>query len=233
MALTLTHVLAWAPVALLLLNGASFRVYSRTPRLVLPHAIASTKDRDARIDVPPRGIPGGWIGASGLFVLLAARAGRLRAHWQLIPDHPAVHWGLDVQLDLWAARSLSTVYSPPILVPTTLLAMTQLLQDIAHWMRPIYADGLKRRQESRVRRTSSLMRLAIESSIAVLFSSPAIRPALPAALRHPSAVIALTPRADRNCSDRRTDVAHAVAGTPLNNPVPNHASTQTRISGWN
>ena len=50
-ALTLTHVLAWAPVALLLLNGASFRVYSRTRRLMLPHAITPTKARDTRIDV--------------------------------------------------------------------------------------------------------------------------------------------------------------------------------------
>ena len=75
----------------------------------------------------------------------------------------------------------------------TLVALTLLLYGIAHWVRPSYADGPNGRQESRFRRAMSLMLLGIEYWIAALFSSLALRPLLPAALQHPSALTMLVP----------------------------------------
>ncbi len=190
--LTLTRRLAWTPVALLLLNGACFGVYYRTRGLVLAHALAPTTVREARIDVPPRRIPGGWIAASGPYALLCASAAYLELHWQRIPALLPLHWKLDGQPDVWAARSISTVFSPLLIAAMTLVALTLLLYGTAHWVRPIYADGPNGRQESRFRRAISLMLLAIEYWIAALFSALALRPLLPAALQHPSALTVLT-----------------------------------------
>jgi uncharacterized membrane protein len=94
---------------------------------------------------------------------------------------------------VWAARGISTVFSPLLIAAATLIALTLLLYGTAHWVRPIYADGPNGRQESRFRRAISLMLLAIEYWIAVLFSSLALRPLLPAELQRPSAATALIP----------------------------------------
>ena len=193
LALTLTRRLAWTPVALLLLNGACFGVYYRTRRLVLAHAVAPTTVREARIDAPRRKVPGGWSAASGPFALLAATAAYLQAHWQHIPARLPVHWTLDGQPDVWAARSLSAVFSPLLIAAMTLVALTLLRYGTAHWVRPIYADGPNGRRESRFRSAISLLLLAIEYWIAVLFSSLALRPLLPTALQRPSAATVLLP----------------------------------------
>ena len=193
LALTLTRRLAWTPLALLLLNGACFGVYYRTRRLVLTHAVAPTTIREARIDAPPRRIPGGWIAASGPYALLVASAAYLEAHWHRIPARLPLHWRLDGQPDVWAMRSFSSVFSPLLIATATLIALTLLLYGTAHWVRPIYTDGPNGRQESRFRRAISLMLLAIEYWIAALFSALALRPLLPAALQHPSALTVLIP----------------------------------------
>ncbi len=191
--LTVTHRLAWTPVALLVLNGACFGVYYRTRRLVLAYAVAPTSIREARIDAPARRIPGGWIGASGPFAVLAASAAYLGAHWQQIPARLPLHWNLNGQPDVWAASSPGTVFLPIFIAAVTLTALTLLLYGTAHWVRPIYADGPKGRQESRFRTIISLMLLVIEYWIASRFSMLALRPLLPAALQHPSAAAVFIP----------------------------------------
>ena len=180
-------------MALLLLNGACFGVYYRTRRLVLPHALTPTTVREARIEATRHSLPGGWIGAVGPFILLAACAGYLEAHWQQIPPRLALHWGINGRANLWAARSFATVFSPLLIAAITLLSTTLLRYGIAHWLRPIYSDGLKGRQEFRFRSATSLMLLAIEFWIAALCAFLAIRPLLPAALQHPPALLILLP----------------------------------------
>jgi uncharacterized membrane protein len=188
--LVLTPALPLAPSALLLQLVAYFTVFYRARRLVLPHAVAPTTIREASVGRRNRQIPGGWVAASGPFALLAASAGYLGAHWQQISPRLILHWSAHGQPDRWAARSLGTVFLPVLVAAAILLALTLLLYGIAHWLRPIYAGGLKGEHESRFRRTASTVLLVMEYWIAVLFSWLAIRPLLPASLQRPPTAIA-------------------------------------------
>ena len=192
-ALALTRAFPLTPLALLLQLAALFAVFYRARRLVLPHALAPTSVREALIGKPNRRVPGGWVIASGPFALLFACAGYLCVHWRQIPVRLVLHWGADGQPDRWAARGLGTVFLPLLIAAVVLLAMTLFLYGIAHWLRPIYAGGLQGAHESRFRRTTSIMLLAVEYCIAVLFSWLAARPLLPASLQRPPAALAILP----------------------------------------
>lgn len=188
--LVLTPAFPLAPLALLLQLGAYFTVYYRARRLVLPHAVAPTTIREASVGTRNRRIPGGWMGPSGPFALLAASASYLGTHWQQIPARLVLHWGAHGKPDCWAARSLGTVFLPLLVAAVILLALTTLLYGIAHWLRPIYAGGLQGEHEARFRRTASTVLLVMEYWIAMLFSWLAIRPLLAASLQRPPAAIA-------------------------------------------
>lgn len=189
--LVLTAAFPLAPLALLLQIGVYFAVYYRARRLVLPHAIAPTTVREARVGTRNRRIPGGWVTASGPFALLAACASYLGTHWQQIPARLVLHWSAHGQPDRWAARSPGTVFLPVLVAAVILLALTLILYGMAHWLRPIYAGGLQGEHESRFRRTASTVLLVMEYWIAVLFSWLATRPLLPASLQRPPAAIAM------------------------------------------
>ena len=70
--LILTPALPLAPLVLLLQLVAYFTVYYRARRQVLPHTVAPSTVREARLGQGSRRIPGGPVIASGPFVLLAA-----------------------------------------------------------------------------------------------------------------------------------------------------------------
>ena len=192
-ACSLTRALALAPLLILLLLGGCFGAFYRARRLVLPHAVSPTTVREAQVTHGNRRIPGGWVIASGPFVLLAACAGYLRTHWSRIPARLVMHWGARGQPDRWAARSAGVVFFPLLIAAAVLLGMTLILYGIAHWLRPIYAGGPQGARESRFRRTISTLLLAVEYCIALLFSWIAIRPLLPDPYQYPPAAIAILP----------------------------------------
>ena len=192
-ALTLTPALPSAPLVLLLQLGAYFGVFYRARRGVLPHSVAPTTVREAQVGQRDRKIPGGWVAAAGPFAVLGACAIFLGTHWQQIPARLVLHWGTHGQPDRWAARSPGTVFLPLFIAAATLLPMTLLLYGMAHWLRPIYADGLQGEHESRFRRLASTMLLALEYWIAVLCSWLAVRPLLPNSLQRPPEAIAMLP----------------------------------------
>ncbi len=191
-ALALTAALPLAPLALLLQLGAYFGVFYRARRFVLPHTVAPTTVREAQVGRRAR-VPGGWMIASGPFALLVACAGYLSAHWHQLPARLILRWSADGQADRWVARNLGTVFSPILIATAILLAMTLILYAMAHWLRPIYAGGLQGEHESRFRRTASVLLIALEYWIAIVFSWLAIRPLLPAVLQRPPPAIALIP----------------------------------------
>lgn len=190
-ALVLTPALPLAPVAIVAQIAAYFAVYLHARRLVLPHALAPTTIREAQVGLRKRRIPGGWLGASGPFVLLAASAAYLGAHWQQIPARLVLHWGINGQPDRWAARSVGAVFLPIAVPAVILVVLTPLLYGMNHWVRPIYAGGLRGERELRFRRTASIVVLAIEYWIALLFSWLAVRVLLPTSLQRPPAAIAM------------------------------------------
>jgi uncharacterized membrane protein len=192
-AVVLTSALPLAPFALLLQLGAYFAVYYQARRRVLPHAIVPTTVREAQVSPRSRRIPGGWVIAAGPFALLAACAGYLGTHWQNIPTRLILNWGAHGQPDRWASRSLGTVFFPFLMAVVILLVLTLLLYGIAHWLRPIYASGLQAEHESRFRRTASLLLLALEYWVALLFAWLGTRPLLPSSFQRPPVAVAMVP----------------------------------------
>jgi uncharacterized membrane protein len=192
-AVALTSAFPLAPLAILAQLGAFFAVFYRARRLVMPHRLAPTTIREARVERHNRRIPGGWVLASGPFAVLAASAIYLYTHWRRIPARFAVHFGAGGLPDRWAARSAGIVFLPILDAAVVLLGMTLVIYGIAHWLRPIHAAGAEGSHESRFRRTTSALLLASEYSIALVTSWVALRPLLPASHQRPPAAIAFLP----------------------------------------
>jgi uncharacterized membrane protein len=128
--------------------GASFIAFYRARQRVLPHAVPPTMIREAELHNHDRIIPGGWMTASGPFILLAACAGYL---W--------IHRGENsMPTDLHGHRL--SVY----LVSTTgiLSSLTLILYGLAHWVRPVHAGGGEGARELKFRKTFSVILLVIE-----------------------------------------------------------------------
>lgn len=166
-----------APLALLALIAGSFIAYYRARKLVLPHAVSPTTIREAEIRGRNRKIPGGWVAASGPFILLAACAAYVGIHWEEIPTRFAVHWGAGGQPDRWAGRSL--VFSPLLMTAAILAALTLILYGTAHWVRPIHPGGLQGARERKFRRTVMIILLGTEYFIALKSSWAAVLPLFP------------------------------------------------------
>lgn len=167
------------PPTLLAQIVGSFLVFYRARGRVLPHAVTPTSIREAEPHFRPRRIPGGWPAACGPFLLLAASAGYLWTHWQQIPLHFPVHWGLNGMPNRWAVRDAHSVYFPLLTMAATILPLTLLLYGITHWVRQIHAGGLAGTRESRFRRTAAIILLAVEYLIALQASWIALHPLLP------------------------------------------------------
>lgn len=167
------------PLAFLAQLVGSFLVFYRARGRVLPHAVAPTSIREAEPHFRPRSIPGGWVAACGPFVVLAAAAGYLWAHWQQIPLHFPIHWGMSGLPDRWAVRGWRGVYLPLLIMAAVLLPLTLLLYGMTHWVRPIQASGLPGARESRFRRTTSVVLLAAEYGIALQAAWISLHPLMP------------------------------------------------------
>ena len=192
-ALILTRAFPLEALALLLQFSAYFGLFYRARRAVLPHRVLPTTVREAQLIEHGRRIPGGWAVASGPFALLAACAAYVGMHWGHIPARLIVHWGAQGQPVRWAPRSFDSVFFPLLNAGAILAALTLLLYGIAHWLRPIYATGPLATRESRFRRTMSIALLAVQYSIAALFSWITLRPLLPASYQRPPSAVALLP----------------------------------------
>ena len=132
---------------------ASFIAFYLARHRVLPYAAQPTMIREAELHGQNRVIPGGWIAASGPFILLATCAGYLWIHGAQSdpgaggqPNGLAIH-GLAVYLLFTTAR---------------LAALTLVLYGLSHWVRPVYAGGPERARELKFRRTVSVIVLGME-----------------------------------------------------------------------
>ncbi len=191
--LSTTRALPLTPLVLVLQLGTCFFIFYRARRLVLPYAAAPTTIREAQVGNRTRRAPGGWLLASGPFALLAASAYYLSTHWSRIPMRIVLHWAADGRPDRWMARSPIDVFAPLLIGLVVVCAMALVLHGMAHWLRPIYAGGAEKRQESRFRLTASVMLLALEYWVSIVASFVAARPLLPAALQHPPVLVAMVP----------------------------------------
>ena len=128
--------------------GASFIAFYRARQRVLPHAVPPTMIREAELHDHDRIIPGGWMTASGPFILLAACAGYLWIHGGENPTPTDLH-GHRLSVYLVSTAGILT-------------SLTLILYGLAHWVRPVHAGGGEGARELKFRKTFSVILLVIE-----------------------------------------------------------------------
>ncbi len=128
--------------------GASFIAFYRARQRVLPHAVPPTMIREAELHDHNRIIPGGWMTASGPFILLAACAGYLWIHGGENPTPTDLH-GHRLSVYLVSTAGILT-------------SLTLILYGLAHWVRPVHAGGGEGARELKFRKTVSVILLVIE-----------------------------------------------------------------------
>lgn len=138
---------------------AGFIAFYRARNRVLPRAVQPTMIREAELHQHNRVIPGGWIAASGPFVLMAVCASYLWIHGSSQND-----LNVGVHPHASPVRGL-IVY----LLSTTgrLAGLSVLLYGIARWVRPVHSGGPERAGELRFRRTVAAIVLGAEYYVAI------------------------------------------------------------------
>ena len=149
----------FVPGAFLVQLAALFIAFYRARQRVLPHAVPPTTIREAELHGRSRIIPGGWVVASGPFILLAACAVYMRIH----PEGPSARFT--------SVYLLSTA--------GTLAALTVILYGISHWLRSVHAGGPEGARELKFRGTVSVILVVTEYFITLQASRVALAP-----LRH-------------------------------------------------
>jgi uncharacterized membrane protein len=156
----------FVPAGFFLQLAASFIAFYRARQRVLHHAVRPTTIREAELHGGNRIIPGGWVVASGPFILLAACASYLWIHGD--------------------ARSFAIVYF--LSTAGILAALTLILYGTAHWVRPVHAGGPEGARELKFRRTVLTILLVTEYFITLQSSWITLVPRRPRGV-----VIALLP----------------------------------------
>lgn len=150
----------FVPAILYVQVGASFFVFYRARRHVLPHAVAPTTVREVELHAQRAVVPGGLWLALGPYLILGAAALYLRLHRQMVPARFPVHWGL----------------FPVLTAVITLVTLSVILYGLAHWFRAVYSGGALGRSELRFRRSVAVLLLVFQYYIALQLSWIALSP---------------------------------------------------------
>lgn len=115
-----------------------------------------------------RGLPGGWLGQAGPFLLLALAAGWLAVHYGEIPDPLVTHWNLHFEPDGWSAKSLPVVFGVPAFGAVLCAIMVLVSLGLLYRARPVEGGEEARAAEWRRRYASLQILLMANYLIALL-----------------------------------------------------------------
>ena len=138
---------------------AGFIAFYRARNRVLPHAVQPTMIREAELHEYHWIIPGGWLAASGPFVLMAVCAGYFWIHGS--PQN-------DLSAGVQPGASNANGFIVYFLSTTGSLAgLSVVLYGIAHWVRPVFGGGPERARELRFQRTVAAIVLGSEYYVTI------------------------------------------------------------------
>jgi uncharacterized membrane protein len=156
-----------SPVAPLVLTVVAAAAYYKARRMVAPFRVTAEAKRSMEISDAPETLPRYVWWGIGPFVILAAAARYLNAHWSGIPAQFAVHIGLSGEPDRWAEKGVKSVYGG--LVFGAELCAWFLVVALAAWY------GSRR---SSLRLTMMGFFIVVEYGMALLLAVMALQPLL-------------------------------------------------------
>ncbi len=99
-------VLTFAPAVLLLIASALLK----RRRLFAYGGQSTAMLRTADLSAPEINGRAWWLGLLSPLLLVAGTAALLKLRWQTLPERFPIHWGINGQPDLWASRSVTSVF---------------------------------------------------------------------------------------------------------------------------
>jgi uncharacterized membrane protein len=141
----------------------------------LPHAVAVSTVREASLSPRRAQLPGGWILQLGPFAILLVTASCVALHWDQIPNHFPVHWGVDGRPNGWSARTPFGVYGALFCGVALVVAMSLIAYGISHLARRVSTEGDAAGNGDFAHRIAILL-LGVEYFLASIFSLVALLP---------------------------------------------------------
>jgi uncharacterized membrane protein len=123
----------------------------------------------------PTPMPGGWPMQLSPFAILAVTAGYLRLHWNDIPSHFPVHWGVSGQANGWSERTPLGVFGPLLFGAVVMGAVAASSYLALHFGRPSH-ESTTRSLAGDFAREMGVFLLSLEFFLAVIFSFVGLLP---------------------------------------------------------
>jgi uncharacterized membrane protein len=127
----------------------AFIAFYRARHRALPYAVPPSMIRETDLHGKVQIIPGGWLVASGPFILMAACAAYLWINGAETPLRISSHWASGWEQNRLVARlSIYVLNTAGILA-----ALTLILYGMTRWVRSVYAVGPEAARELKFRKT--------------------------------------------------------------------------------
>lgn len=146
---------------------------SHAHKMALPHAVAVSTIREASLSPRTTQLPGGWSLELGPFVILLVTAIYLHLHWDAIPKHFPVHWGIDGRPNGWSARTPVGVYGPLVFGAALVAGIALLAYAIPHMARRVPATGATAADFAH---RMAILLVGVEFFLAAIFSMVGLLP---------------------------------------------------------
>jgi uncharacterized membrane protein len=149
--------------------GGLFVAFQLARHRALPFHVEATTEREANLQPRAGAKSGGWLFEVGPFLILAGIIFLLYARGSEIPMRIPIHWGANGLPNGWGAKSVASVFGGAVIGALTCALIAALRCGIANGARRVHGSGARGQWEERFIRVSSLVLLAVEYWLALLF----------------------------------------------------------------
>lgn len=161
--------------ALLTQTVGALVAFTRARRAVRPHAVAPRTTREAELGPRP-GLPGGWVGQCGPFVIVIVAALFATWQWDRIPARFPTHWNVVGRPNGWTAKSTGGVYRGVGIGIVLCGMMLFSSYAVLRWSRLPRVTGADGVQSRRVRQANLVATLASAYLVALLIAWVTVSP---------------------------------------------------------
>ena len=139
-------------------------------RIVRPHAVVPSSEREASLSPHSRMLPGSWLVWLGPYLLLGAVAAYLDMVYDDLPDPYAVHFNIKGEADRFVEKTPAVVFRSPAIGFVICATLWLTSFSMARQSRRISIQGPSGAKETRFRRLTFNILLGSQYYVAVIFA---------------------------------------------------------------